>query len=76
MSSDSTDSTIPQRHTFMRPITELVGDGAVRSKRDMDWAEKMRDLQSQARDELGGRIVSREEVTALVKKTLRASAND
>lgn len=40
------------------------------------WAEKMRDLQSQAREELGGRVVSREEVTALVKKTLRASATD
>lgn len=38
------------------------------------WAEKMRGLQDQAREELGGRVVSREEVTALVKKTLRSSA--
>lgn len=41
--------------------------------RDM-WAEKMQDLQAQAGEELAGRVVSREEVTALVKKTLRSSA--
>jgi len=36
------------------------------------WAEKMRGRQTQAREELSGRVVSREEVTALVKKTLRS----
>lgn len=37
-------------------------------------ADKMRGLQEQARDELGGRVVSREEATALIRKTLRSSA--
>lgn len=55
--------------------SEFLRAAMKRMTHDM-WAEKMRDLQSQARDELDGRVVSREEVTALVKKTLRASATD
>ena len=44
-----------------------------RLHRDM-MSERMRDLHSRAREELAGRQVSREEVTALVKQTLRDSA--
>ena len=55
--------------------SEFLRAAMKRMTHDM-WAEKMRDLQRQAHDELGGRIVSREEVTALVKRTLRTRAND
>ncbi len=44
-----------------------------RLHRDM-MSERMQQLQSRAREELAGRVVSREEVTALVKQTLRDSA--
>ena len=44
-----------------------------RLHRDM-MSERMQQLQSRAREELAGRQVSREEVTALVKQTLRDSA--
>lgn len=53
--------------------SEFLRAAMKRMARDM-WAEKMCGLQGQARDELAGRVVSREEVTALVKKTLRSSA--
>jgi Arc/MetJ-type ribon-helix-helix transcriptional regulator len=36
------------------------------------WAEKMQGIQSDARVDLGGRVVSAEEVTALVKRALSA----
>ena len=54
--------------------SEFLRAAMKRMTHDM-WAEKMQALQAQAREELGGREVSREEVTALVKTTLRASAN-
>ena len=44
-----------------------------RLHRDM-LSERMQQLQARAREELAGRTVSREEVTALVKQTLRDSA--
>lgn len=53
--------------------SEFLRAAMKRMTRDM-WAEKMRGLQAQAREELSGRVVSREEVTALVKKTLRSGA--
>jgi len=53
--------------------SEFLRAAMKRMSHDM-WAEKMRSLQDDVRDELDGRVVSREEVTALVKKTLRSSA--
>lgn len=53
--------------------SEFLRAAMKRMTHDM-WAEKMRGLQDDVREELGGRVVSREEVTALVKKTLRSSA--
>jgi hypothetical protein len=51
-----------------------VGDTeAVRATRKQ-WAEKMRGYQFNARDQLSGRVVSREEVTALVKEGRRYPA--
>ena len=47
---------------------------AMKRMRHEMWSEKMRGLQAQARQDLGCRVVTREEVNALVKKTLRASA--
>ena len=44
-----------------------------RLHRDM-LAERMQELQARAREELGGRVVTRDEVTALVKQTLRDHA--
>jgi Arc/MetJ-type ribon-helix-helix transcriptional regulator len=51
--------------------SEFLRAAMKRMTHDM-WAEKMRGFQDQAHDELAGRVVSREEVTALVKKTLRS----
>lgn len=53
--------------------SEFLRAAMKRMTHDM-WAEKMRGLQDQAREELAGRVVSREEVTALVKKTLHPNA--
>lgn len=53
--------------------SEFLRVAMKRMKHEM-WSEKMRGIQAQAREELGGRVVSREEVDALVKKTLQASA--
>lgn len=52
--------------------SEFLRAAMKRMTHDM-WAERMRGLQDQAHQELAGRVVSREEVTALVKKTLRTS---
>ncbi|NRG42583.1 hypothetical protein HRK28_16840 [Rathayibacter sp. VKM Ac-2835] len=54
--------------------SEFLRVAMKRMAHDM-WAEKMRGLQDRAREELAGRVVSREEVTALVKKTLGSSAS-
>lgn len=43
-----------------------------RMKHEM-WSEKMRAIQTQARSELGGRVVSPDEVQALVKQSLQAN---
>ncbi len=51
--------------------SEFLRVAMKRMTRDM-WAEKMRGFQDQAREDLAGRVVSHEEVTALVKKTLRS----
>ena len=53
--------------------SEFLRAAMKRMTHDM-WAEKMRRLQDQAREDLAGRVVSREEVTALVRKTLHSSA--
>jgi Arc/MetJ-type ribon-helix-helix transcriptional regulator len=54
--------------------SEFLRAAMKRMSHDM-WAEKMRDLQDGAREDMGGRVVSREEVSALVKKTLHTSAD-
>lgn len=38
-------------------------------------AERMQGLQARARGELGGRIVTRDEVTALIRQTIRDTAS-
>jgi Arc/MetJ-type ribon-helix-helix transcriptional regulator len=50
--------------------SEFLRVAMKRLRRDM-WAENLQQLQAEAREQLGGRVVSREEVTALVKQTLR-----
>jgi hypothetical protein len=49
--------------------SEFLRVAMTRLQRDM-LAERMRSLQARVRDELGGRIVPRDEVTMLVKQTL------
>jgi Arc/MetJ-type ribon-helix-helix transcriptional regulator len=53
--------------------SEFLRVAMTRLQRDM-LAERMRSLQARARDELGGRVVTRDEVTALVLQTLRDHA--
>ena len=53
--------------------SEFLRVAMKRLHRDM-LAERMQELQVRARDELGGRVVTRDEVTALVKQTLRDHA--
>ncbi len=53
--------------------SEFLRVAMKRLHRDM-LAERMQQLQSLARAELGGRVVTRAEVTALVKQTLRDQA--
>lgn len=53
--------------------SEFLRVAMKRLHRDM-LAERMQQLQSRARAELGGRVVTRAEVTALVKQTLRDQA--
>jgi Arc/MetJ-type ribon-helix-helix transcriptional regulator len=53
--------------------SEFLRVAMKRLHRDM-LAERMQQLQAQAREDLGGRVVSPEEVTALVKRALRESA--
>lgn len=53
--------------------SEFLRVAMARLHRDM-LAERMRDLQARARQELAGRVVTRDEVTALVKQTLRDHA--
>jgi Arc/MetJ-type ribon-helix-helix transcriptional regulator len=53
--------------------SEFLRVAMKRLHRDM-LAERMQQLQSRARDELGGRVVTRDEVTALVRQTLRDHA--
>lgn len=50
-------------------------EGKRRAARDR-WSLKMRDLQSEARDQLSRRVVSREAVTALVKVARRTDTAD
>ncbi len=52
--------------------SEFLRVAMKRLRRDM-WAENLQQLQADARGQLNGRVVSPEEVTALVKQTLRAS---
>ncbi len=47
---------------------------AIRRLRHDMVAERMQELQSRARTELAGRVVTRDEVSALVKQTLRDHA--
>jgi Arc/MetJ-type ribon-helix-helix transcriptional regulator len=49
--------------------SEFLRVAMTRLQRDM-LVERMRSLQARARDELGGRVVPRDEVTMLVKQTL------
>ena len=53
--------------------SEFLRVAMKRLHRDM-LAERMQELQVRAREELGGRVVTRDEVTALVKQTLRDHA--
>lgn len=53
--------------------SEFLRVAMKRLHRDM-LAERMQQLQSRARVELAGRVVTRDEVTALVKQTLRDHA--
>ena len=53
--------------------SEFLRVAMKRLHRDM-LAERMQELQVRAREELGGRVVTRGEVTALVKQTLRDHA--
>lgn len=53
--------------------SEFLRVAMKRLHRDM-LAERMQQLQSRARTELGDRVVTRDEVTALVKQTLRDHA--
>lgn len=53
--------------------SEFLRVAMQRMRRDM-LAERMQVLQARARDELGGRIVTRAEVTALIRQTLRDHA--
>jgi Arc/MetJ-type ribon-helix-helix transcriptional regulator len=53
--------------------SEFLRVAMKRLHRDM-LAERMQQLQSRARDELGGRVVTRDEVTALVRQTFRDHA--
>lgn len=46
---------------------------AMRRMRHELFAERMRGLQSEAREQLGGRVVSRDEVGQLVKRVLADS---
>lgn len=48
-----------------------VGDSEAVQATHEQWVVKMRGFQFNARDQLSGRVVSREEVTALVKKRRR-----
>ena len=50
--------------------SEFLRVAMKRLRRDM-LAERVQELQARARDELGGRVVTRDEVTALVRQTLR-----
>jgi len=43
---------------------------AMRRMRHEMWAEKMRDIQARGRAEMGGRVVSREEVNARIAAVL------
>jgi len=53
--------------------SEFLRVAMKRLRRDM-LAERLQQLQAQAREDLGGRVVSPEEVTSLVKQALRESA--
>jgi Arc/MetJ-type ribon-helix-helix transcriptional regulator len=50
--------------------SEFLRVAMKRLRRDM-WAENLQQLQAEAREQMSGRVVSPEEVTALVKQTLR-----
>ncbi len=52
--------------------SEFLMAAMKRMKHQM-WAEKMCGRQAAVREDLGGRVVPREEVTAMVKKTLRCA---
>jgi hypothetical protein len=72
-----TDEDRPQ----LEALVEHFGQGnrseflraAMKRMRHEVWAEKMAGIQGAVREDLGGRVVPREEVTALVKKTLHTS---
>lgn len=53
--------------------SEFLRVAMKRLHRDL-LVERMQELQARARDELGGRIVTRDEVSALVRQTLRDHA--
>lgn len=53
--------------------SEFLRVAMTRLRRDM-VAERMQELQARARQELAGRVVARDEVTALVKQALRDHA--
>jgi hypothetical protein len=53
--------------------SEFLRVAMKRLHRDL-LVERMQALQSRAREELGGRIVTRDEVSALVRQTLRDHA--
>lgn len=49
--------------------SEFLRQAMKRMRREL-WADSMRDLQARTRTELGGKVFSREDVDALVKRTI------
>lgn len=67
------DATLARAEDGRRNMDD-VNDGRDAAAARDRWSMKMRGLQGEARVQLAGRAVSREEVTALVKKARLDSA--